>query len=418
MRGHRAVVASLPLLLTLGAAPALAMDLVKADSTNPYSLKANLHASGVAAWVDQDDPFDDLRNHTIGFNAELEIRGARTFRDGSQFGVHLELELDNDNNDFLATDNDDDILDKAYIFYKSVYGHVQLGSTDGAAEQMGVYAPTVSRAPRINGGNIYFFEDTDFDREFRPVVLRTDLFASGDNIKAVYFTPRKWGIQAAVSYTPDYSRNVRRFLNPDRDDFDQQSKIFELGANYVGTIGQIDLAFAGTYLTAENENPAFDFATGRDHGDLEEWGAGVNVGFGIDRFAVRVGGSYKNSNAAGAVIFGGEGTGTVDDEIDTDIWEAGIVVARGPWSVGGNYIRGDSEDQNFFIPSGLSFMDGEAYEVAVGYKVGPGIKFNLGYQHYEYEKDPDGSYLFFGEFYNGESQAELDAVYLEAALDF
>jgi outer membrane protein OmpU len=414
MRGRRAIVASLPLVAAIGVGSVQAMDLVQVDSDNPFSLKAWLHASAVAAWVEQDDPFDVLRDHGFAFNAELEVRGGVTFDNGSQLGAFVEFELDNDNNDAVVTDNNKDILDKAYLYYKSIYGHVQFGATDGAADQMSIAAPSISRETRINGGDIYFFEVPFDEVEFRPVVLRTDLYASGDNIKVVYFTPRWKGFQAGVSYMPDFSHSLMDFFDPDTT-FDQQSEMFELAANYSGSIGTVDVAVGGAYLTGNNEAPAFNFALGRDNEDIEEWTAGANVGFGIERFAVRVGGSYKHSNVSGAVIFGASGTGVVDDEFDTDIWDIGATVSRGPFSVGATYIRGESEENNFFNASGISFLDGDAFEVGAGYKFGPGIRFNLAYQHYEYENDPSG--FFFNEFYNGEHSAELDTVFLEAAVD-
>ncbi len=415
MRGRRALIASLPLFALYGVSSASAFDLIKNDSDSPFSLKANLSASGVAAWVDQDDPFDEFRDYGFAFDAQLDMRAAFTLGNGSQLGAFVTFELQNDNgNTAVLNDDDDDVIDKAYIFFKSVYGHFQLGSTDGAADQMFISAPSVTRGTRINGGDIYFFEDPIFDSEFRPLALRTDLYASGDNIKIAYFTPRWAGFQAGISYMPDFTQSLIDFFDPD-DNFDQQSEILEVAANYAGTIGKIDVAFGGAYLTGNNEAPAFNFSIGRDNGDIEEWGGGLNIGFGIDRYAVRLGGSFKASNVSGGIIFGRSGSGIVDDDIDTRIWDVGATVARGPWTVGGTYLRGDSEGVNFFNASGLSFLDGEAFEMGVGYKFGPGIRFNLAYQHFEYENDPSGS--FFNEFYNGEHSAEMDSVLFETAID-
>jgi predicted porin len=399
--------------VAIGVAPVAAMDLIKADSDNPFSLKLWVHASGVAAAVDQDDPFDELRDTGFVFNAEAEVRGAFTFNDGSQFGAFVEFELDNDDNEAVITDNGDDVIDKAFIYYKSVYGHLQFGAVDGAAEQMSISSPSVSRGPRINGGNIYFFQDPFNDQEYRPVALRTDLYASGDNIKIVYFTPRKWGLQAGVSYMSEFSHDLGEFFDGGETDFNQQSEMLEFGANWVWTIGKVDVAVGGTYLTASNEDPSFRFVIGEFDDDLEEWGLGANVGFGIDRFAIKLGGSYKESNASGGLIFGSSGTGFVNDLVDTTIWEIGGLVARGPWSVGVTYIDGDSQEENFLTLSGLSERNGQAWEVATGYKVGPGIKLNLGYQHFEYERVSGG---FTSVFINGTTD-ELDALYLEAAVD-
>ena len=399
-------------MVAVGAGSAQAMDLIKADSDNHYSLKAWLHASAVAASVDQDDPFNQLRDETFAFDAELQIRGAYTFENGSQFGAFVELELDNDDSDSVLTDDDDRILDKAYIYYKSIYGHIQFGQVNGAASQMSIAAPSVTRGPRINGGEIYFFEYPFADFEVRPVALRTDLYASGDNIKIVYFTPRKWGLQAGVSYMPDFSRDLGDFFGNDEIDFDQQSEMLEVAANYIGNIGAIDVAVGGSYLKGNNEDPAFHFFIFRDNDDLEEWSFGANIGFGIDRLGVRIGGAYKESNASGGLIFGHTGSGFVSDLIDTTLWQIGSVASLGPWSFGANYLRGESEEDNFLTPSGLSDLNGEAYEIAAGYKVGPGINLNLAFQHYEYDRQPGG---FTAILIDGLSD-ELDTVFLEAAL--
>ncbi len=376
--------------------------------------------NAAAAFVDQDEgPFVDLRDYGLAMEAEIHFKAKATLDNGLHLGMRAELELNRDNKNSFGPpgtgSESDDIIDEVYLFVEGDWGQVQFGNQDGAADQLAVFAPTTARATRINDGEIYFFEDGNNNDRFQPIVLRTDVYASDDNMKIIYFTPRWMGLQAGVSYMPEPTKNFSGFASRADNEFAQQSEMWEFGVNYQRDYGNIHVAADVTYLAGSNEDPASigDETLYGLEDDLEEWGAGLVVGIDFETTRLIVGGSYRNSNASRGIIFADGSTFFVDDAVDTEIWELGAMLQRGPWRASVGYIEGTSQDLAFIFPGAdiLADVDGHAYEASVGYVLGPGIQFTLGYQHFTYEQDP----LLFT-FFNDEFEASADIVYLETAL--
>lgn len=376
-------------------------------------LKLSLGGYGTitGAYVDQDTgPFDSFRNFGLAYEAEVHLRGKVTLDNGLHVGFHAELELGRDNPDLFATPEDQDFVEEAFVSIEDWWGRVQFGAQDGAADQMGLFSPTVARGSRINDGEISFIQDGFSPTPFRPIVLRTDLYASDDNLKLIYFTPRIEGFQAGLSYMPEGSKGFSGFTSRIDDDAFQQGDIVEAGLSWQGRIGTLDLAIAGTVLQGANESPTFFGLPPGFDDDLFEWGAGANLGFNLETVRVIVGGSYKNTNATANSIFP-DATGTVFDDAETEIWELGATAARGPFLMGLSYINGESEVLSFAGPSGFSTVEGEAVEIAGGYILGPGVQMTLGFQHWRYEQD-----AALGAFFTGDQELEASILYFETAL--
>src|SRR6185503_15957213 len=87
-----------------------------------------------------------------------------------------------------------DFVDEVWAYVQTAYGRFAIGLDDGAADSAGIYAPTVSELNRIDDPRHYPVQDplADSFTAFSPngAHMRTDLNASGDALKVLYFSPR------------------------------------------------------------------------------------------------------------------------------------------------------------------------------------------------------------------------------------
>ena len=116
---------------------------------------------------------------------------------------------------------------------------------------------------------------------------------------------------------------------------------FQVGANFVESLGGVDVAIAGGYRRAENDGP---------DKDPEQYSAGVNLGFA----GFTVGGSIAIEDSSRAQ--------------DGLAWDAGATYSTGPWTVGATYFHSEVEGAAGGGDSELSSAQG-----GIAYAVGPGI---------------------------------------------
>jgi hypothetical protein len=209
------------------------------------------------------------------------------------------------------------------------------------------------------------------------------MYLGEDNTKLIITSPRIVGFQAAVSWMPDYSETFDGFGSRSSDDPGQQSEMLELAANYIGSLGDLDLSAYGAYQVASIESPNF---AGED--DLDTWGAGANVKYE----GLTVGGSFLSTNAfanrlqiedstffnvEGAGVLGNGGVG-VDDDFQTTVWGAGATYAYDAFIFGVNYVDGSAERP------GLPNVESRAWEVAAAYRLFNLARLTIGYQKWEF----------------------------------
>jgi hypothetical protein len=151
---------------------------------------------------------------------------------------------------------------------------MQLGRTEGAEDQMALGADTIAAGTGgIDGdaGNLGEIEVVN----------------SEDAAKISYYTPRLFGVQAGLSFTPDTGddEGEPREFEEDEEPEDLEDHI-GLGINFVGELGdvQIGLAVVGSYGNSK--------ASARN--DLDAVSIGGTVGLGDIELAASVG---KNNGA-------------------------------------------------------------------------------------------------------------------------
>ncbi|HAJ46825.1 MAG TPA: hypothetical protein DCL54_09630 [Alphaproteobacteria bacterium] len=377
----------------IGMAGWLACQVAAAAAADRIVLKLGGHFDAAAVSVNQGHG-RGLRSESIVSSGEVYVQGKLSLDNGWDIGARFEFEVERDNG-LSGTGPDlqyrDDLIDEAWVYIEGAFGRVELGQQDGVADQIMYFAPTVSKSIRVNNPDIYMLEcapsvscsSSPTGRPYAPngIQLRTDMHVSEDYSKVVYYTPRFYGFQAGISYTPELTRNFSGFGTRQSGQANQQSKIWELGLNFGETFAGVDVGLSAAWLKGSNEAPATIFAPGFAPDDVEEFGFGAKVGYR----EFTLGGSYRKTNVQGGIGILNDATLSpftynVYRDHDTVIWEAGIKYQKGPWSLGANYVKADAETPNF-----TTSQKAEAFEVAAGHVIGPGIEVAAGYQHYDFK---------------------------------
>jgi predicted porin len=401
-------------LRALTAASVLALAIpASADPRFDWGGQGNFTAFG----IDQEDvPGGGVND--FGFAAEGKVWGKVSFltETAIEYGLRAQLRFQSSEHEFS---NDTirgapDFVDEVWAYVHTGFGQFTIGLEDGAADSAGIFAPSVSDINRIDDARAFAVQDPlrPSFAAFAPngAHLRTDLNASGDAFKIIYYSPRLIGIQLSGSYTPELTRGLNDLFN-DGNDRNKQSDIWEVGVNYQGSLSSFDVGFYAGYVTGSNDDPfALTLPVTARNGvpigvfnsitftpdDLEEWGAGVQVVYE----GFKVGGSYRSTNIAG-------GAGLADGKVGafssgcfaiagcvlpnarTTIWGAGVEYETGPWSFGANYVALEEELPPFrtapLNPLRFETQEATGWMGAIGYEFDENLRLGLGYQHYDFD---------------------------------
>jgi predicted porin len=190
---------------------------------------------------------------------------------------------------------------------------------------------------------------------FRTPALSTYLDLANDDHALNYYSPRFSGFQVGASFVPAATVNGEGKNFPvQADENTEAHNMFAVGANFVESFGEVDIAVAGGFRHAEADKDS-----GND--DPQQISFGLNVGFA----GFTIGGSFAVEDS--------------DRATDGEGYDLGVSYSTGPWSVGITAFHsevdgtGNSEDE-------LDSLNG-----GVSYAIGPGItgSFNVMYAKWE-----------------------------------
>ena len=189
----------------------------------------------------------------------------------------------------LSGDNyGNDFFTKAYFFVATPYGRIELGQQDGAAYKMAITGPVVAEEVAIDDTDIGFFRDPDDGRcAWRRISkVRSGVFATSNAAKISYYSPRLFGVQLGVSYTPELVKDVVPFADHAPHVADRQDNLIEGAINYTGFFGATSLgAYAG--IAAGHNAQATP-----GHDDLLDWALGGEVDYDLGDVVLAAGGAY------------------------------------------------------------------------------------------------------------------------------
>ncbi len=294
----------------------------------------------------------------------------------------------------------EDRVEEVYIWAEGALGKLEIGKQDGVADQLSFSAPYVTTDVRANDSKLFL-------PALSPINLRTDVGngVSSDNLKIIYFTPRIEGFQLGMSYTPEggptdieTTLDLSRF---EKQQLDKQSEIFEVGVSYLKSFEDLTFAVSGVYLTGNNEPKIKIDIPGAD--TVKEWGVGGQIGYG----GLSLGGSYRESNIFGLNF------GRVNDQVESEAWDLGATYSAGSWTLGAAYLSATSKD-NALVGER---QEGDALEVAGGYRFGSRFELNAGVQFWKYQIEGTEN-LELQKSQTASSNEDSTVIFLETELSF
>jgi len=362
----------------------------------------------------------DIDGVDAKWDGEIIFDPSITLDNGLKIGTNIQLE---GRASSAGGGGTGDVIDEAYIYIRGSFGEINIGDENSAGYKMSYAAPDVSFLG-INSPSSTIF--VPYSGALNGVSIGADLFRgtlgttflenerNNDAGRITYYTPRFAGFQLGFSYARDSTQNTNGMINTAGA---TAKDIFDVGANYVNSFGDFDVAVSGRWGIATDDRSAAAARTAygaslvaagvpaaaaaaiaarpdvaADIGSNPEiWGAGINLGYA----GFTIGGSFSEQNKAGS-----------QDGISYD---AGVSYRTGPWGFSFTYLHGENvNNENMFgdgvgraaRPGALAttFVGGVDEEVdnfiaAVDYDLAKGVDLNLvgGYTDFdEDQSDPAG----------------------------
>ncbi|WP_417803526.1 porin [Thalassospira lucentensis] len=299
----------------------------QASASEPIKLSLGGYMEQWVGFSDEDRPGSDGRNNAFQSDTEVYFDGETILDNGIQVGAHIELEGE------TSTDQ----VDEQFLYVSGGFGRIEMGKNDGAADAMGVTAPTVGPVNPSDGGTEDWVNLTN--------VIDT-VPSSGDQNRVTWFTPNMGGFQAGFSVADDSNTN---------GSFDKVVTTNSDGEQVVGGLSSDTSGNGDSVLSAavayDHDFDGFSLGLsleGESQGNDEWYGAGVNVGFGN----FTVGGSYGHVDP--------------DARSDTNAFDLGLTYAMDAASVGVSYAYQDDNADD---------IQNQGLSVGMAYTLGAGVSW-------------------------------------------
>lgn len=321
--------------------------------------------------------------------ARATVRAQRIFDTGLILGAGADFLLYRDK--FSGDQYDNDTVEKVFLFVQTGFGRVEVGEQDGAGYTLGLSGPITNEEVTLENRNISLFRDPltgdDFAQKFQSV---TAVQSTSNFAKAVYMSPRLFGLQVGASFTPQMIRSPAPFTGNPADQPDLQQNIWEIAANYTTYVSDVAVGFSAGLArgSLKNRTPGAD--------DLYDWAIGAQFAYTLSDVKLSLGAAYRDSNAYAfsttkVLQHGGTQSTHVSTTAEWGSWIAGLEYS---WSV----------------VTGSPNLDVAGYQVSAGYKVNDNLQLTAGWQWYDYRQD-------IGTFYNGSPKIDMNAAFLVLTYD-
>jgi hypothetical protein len=388
----RAILAAVALAAPAG--PAAALDL--SDwSVPPYQtglgddLQLKLGGLAFGSLYDSDQP-DFASFNSVGVTGAAVATASveRVYDSGLVLSLKSAFQLYHDR---LSVDNyGGDFLEKLYGVVQTGLGRVEIGNADGAAYALAVSGPVAEGDIAIDNANVTFFRDPSTGRAFINVfALNSTSEASLNYAKISYYTPRLFGVELAVSFTPSEGKDVLPFLSNGPQVPDRQKSIWEAAASYNGYFGPASLGLSAAWSGGHDDNKT------AGHAGLSDWSLGAELDYALNEdVKLAIGGAVRRSNAyafdINEVMASGETTSK----------HLSATVTYGPWIVGGEWGNGAADGR-----LGEPTIGVHGASATIGYVVNSNLQLDVGWERFNYSRDT-------GVFYNGRPRIRMDAGFL------
>ncbi|MBM3554057.1 MAG: porin [Alphaproteobacteria bacterium] len=347
--------------------------------------------------INNRNPAAGRRNHGIAHEGEVHFAGSTTLNNGTKVGLVIELEArgvgdsaleggSTTNNASNATAGlgttgvNSNQIDQAFMWFEGSWGRFEAGQVWGAGLKMhyGGYNPTFGQFGELN--NHVFFQTPSTSVAAANNITAVNTHVSLERFeKLTLYTPRLYGVQFGMSYTPDRGQNSRQGLAyfAQKDTEGEQGAVVEYALNYVNKFGGVNVGAHAVYLKAVSERSAQtpnNPYLGNANDDQQMYGYGLNLKF----MNFDVGGSYKWDNM-----------GAKNPARDRKQFEIGVGYNWAPFSFGVQYMENKADDVNNTAGAATSLAAAQAgthtdklqsWLIGGNYTLGPGIHLIAAYQ--------------------------------------
>lgn len=231
------------------------------------------------------------RGYDVVMDNEIIIRVSDKLDSGLAWAVKIELEANTDDGASgsisgspaeFTSDSDAATADEVTITLSGSWGQLMFGSDDGPADTMrsGSKRATGDAGSGGTGGDFrrWLNWSTPSSRFWSNA---SDMRDTSDAVKIAYITPRFFGFQAGISFSPDRD-SEGRYRDPDNNGTEEN--FWEFGVNYDQKFDQLRVNVSATAGYANNENELRE--------NTKSWYLGTNIGFG----GFQVGGGYGSED--------------------------------------------------------------------------------------------------------------------------
>ncbi len=357
----------------LAAVPAMAADPIKVGVGGYMQQYFNAgHFGGIGTGATA----VDFRTPNYKYEGEIWFIGQTKLDNGTTVGVRVELEA------WTQSTANPDVVDEEYIFAFGDWGRIDFGGKDVASYVMFYGAPNALPG---YGATQFNFAAGSATGAGANGASHATAWSAGvlavDSNKLTYYTPRFFGLQFGVSYTPFFAGGgtggftsapaTCGYLGGAGNNHfcpnAQNAYVngVSLSVNYVNKFGDLGVAVSFGW-----DHAAYDRGI-------------VNNGFQADYNALAGGAqiSYAGFTVGGS--FGWDNNGLISGN-ENLFWSAGVMYETGPWAVSFTYFGGTRRES----VAALSGTGGAAgtdqmhlFMVGGTYAIGPGIKLAAGFYY-------------------------------------
>jgi hypothetical protein len=291
--------------------------------------------------------------------------------------------------DSLALDRyGNDAFEKVFGRVQFGLGRLEIGQTDGAAYTLAASGPKIDPQFSIDDPQLTLFRDPATGRAFAPFALRSEVGASANFAKLSYYTPKVFGLQLGLTYTPSEGKNVVPFLSAGPDVADRQNRMWEMAASYEDQFGDATARITGGLIMGHDERRT------PGHEGLTDWSFGTEVTWPMsDDWTLSAGGAYRRSNAYAFDV------DAVEANRNTGALHLSTALSWKAWRAGFEYSRGTAR------ADGEPALGARGLEAALSYALNDNLQLTGGWQHFAYTRDT-------GAFYNGRPRITMNAGFL------
>jgi hypothetical protein len=332
----------------------------------------------VASINESDTSTQDYNPTGVFSDGEVHFKGEYKHDNGITFGANVQLEM-------FGTANTGDTIDEKYAYVDGDFGRIVAGSENSAAYIMHYAAPNVGLPVNSGWQTVFIPIPSGMAGVNRSPLGSTYLDYGNDDNTLTYYTPRFWGFQVGLSYTPSVVGNGDGKNFPvEADTETEYNNGFAVGVNYVEDFNGFGVAISGGYRYATVGDSLNDPPSGTGADDYQSVSAGLNLSYA----GFTIGGSYGNEIEGKQVCppnGGNNGTCTAGVVSSTEgfAWDVGVSYEFGPWAFGVTYFHG--QDEGLLADKDQDELD--SVTGGVSYALGPGISARAGVMWTDWQQE-------------------------------